>query len=313
MKEKKKIFYCKLFSKCQGYGVPLWECPQFLFSIMGIMIIVTSIFSYFLGVKYELSPEIIAIFILAIASILLTMSFIITKSFEDLAESNKLKTEFINIVSHQLRTPLSNLKWGLEVFEEDKSKTIESQKEYLEILSENIKRMNDLVSDLLIVSKIQQEKLTFLKEEVSLNEVIKKSVEGFKFFAESNNIKINFNGDPTIPTILIDPTQIKIVIENLIDNAIKYTNSKKPIDIELGKTKKGIFFKITDKGVGIPEADKKYIFKKFFRSKNVLKYETSGTGLGLYISKAIIKELKGEIGFKSREGEGTTFWFTIPF
>lgn len=312
MNKKEKTCYSKLFSKCHDYGISLWECPQFLFVLMGIIIIFTAIFSYFLGIKYMISPEIIALFVLITTSMLLTISFIITRSFEDLAESNKLKSEFVNIVSHQLRTPISNLKWGLDALKEDGNKTIDSQEEYLQILSENIARMNDLVSDLLITSRIQQKKLTLLREEVDLNEIVKKSIENFKFFAKASNIDIDFKGDPTLPKILIDPIQIKIVINNLIDNAIKYTVNSKTINIEIGKTRKGIFFKITDKGVGIPKDDEKYIFQKFFRSKNILKHQTSGTGLGLYISKAIIEESKGKINFKSREGKGTTFWFTLP-
>jgi signal transduction histidine kinase len=310
---KEKSCYSKIFPKCCNYGISLWKCPQFLFTIMGIIIIFTAVFSYFLGVSYMISPEIIAVFVLILTSILLVIAFVITRSFEDLAESNKLKTEFVNIVSHQLRTPLSNLKWGLDAFKNEKEKTIGSQEEYVQVLSENIERMNDLVSDLLITSRIQQKRLTFLKEEVDLNKVVEKSIDNFKLFAKASNVEINFKGDPTIPSILIDPIQIKIVIDNLIDNAIKYTTSSKFIDIELGKSRKGIFFRIIDQGVGIPEADKKNIFEKFFRSKNVLKYQTSGTGLGLYISKAIIEFSKGEIGFKSREGKGTTFWFTLPF
>ena len=101
-------------------------------------------------------------------------------------------------------------------------------------------------------------------------------------------------------------------MENFIDNAIRYTKKGGVVKIRLKKTKKNIHFEVEDEGVGIPKEDQKYIFDKFFRASNAMKYQTQGSGLGLFIAKSVADKMKGEIGFKSKESKGSTFWVKIP-
>jgi signal transduction histidine kinase len=119
-----------------------------------------------------------------------------------------------------------------------------------------------------------------------------------------------------LPEALAVINQITIVIENLIDNAIRYAKPKGGIkgfiEITIAKKEKNIQFKIEDNGIGIPEEDQKFIFQKFFRSQNVRETQPYGSGLGLFITKSIITRLGGKIGFRSEEGKGTTFWFILP-
>ncbi len=103
-----------------------------------------------------------------------------------------------------------------------------------------------------------------------------------------------------------------MVIENFLDNAIRYVQEKGLVEIKIKREKDFVYFEIKDNGVGIPKEDQKYIFQKFFRSENILRYQTQGSGLGLYISKAIIEKSGGKIGFSSQEGRWSTFWFTLP-
>ena len=110
----------------------------------------------------------------------------------------------------------------------------------------------------------------------------------------------------------MDPSQIKLVLETLLDNAIRYSKEKGKVNIKLIKENNDLYFEIKDNGVGIPIKDQKYIFQKFFRSGNALRHKTEGSGLGLFISRSIIKKLGGKIKFNSEEGMGSTFWFTIP-
>jgi len=266
-----------------------------------------------MGLRYIEEPRMIALIVLLVATILFIMSVIITNGFERLAEANRMKSEFVSIVSHQLRSPLSNLRWVLELLMSGRVNPIsEKQIEYFKILKENSDRMRELIKDLLIVSRIEMAKLPLKEIEFSLEELTKKLIKEFEFFAKSSNVEIKFEAQKDLPKVLADSSQIRLVIENLLDNAIRYTREKGCIQIKIGKREKNIYFEIRDNGVGIPKEEQKYIFQKFFRSESVLKYQTQGSGLGLYISKAIVERSGGKIGFKSQEGIGSTLWFTIP-
>jgi signal transduction histidine kinase len=280
---------------------------------MGIIIIGSTLIIYAIGTNYIEEPELVVLIALLVALVLFIISVVITRSFETLAEANRMKSEFINIVSHQLRSPLSNLRWTIELLMSGRLGKIEKdQIEYFRILKENSGRMGELVSDLLIVSRIETATLPLKKEEVSLESLINRLISGFQPFAKASNVKIEFESQKGLPKILTDPSQIGLVIENLLDNATRYIKDRGKVKILLGKRAKNLYFEIEDNGVGIPKEDQKYIFQKFFRSENILRYQTQGSGLGLYISKAIVEKLGGKIGFKSREGEGSTFYFILP-
>jgi len=151
--------------QCKKYGLSLWQCPSFLFLIMGIIICLVSILVYLIGTKYVTEPRVVALIVLIITAILLILATAITNSFEKLAEANRLKTEFISVVSHQLRAPLSNLAWTLEVLMSGRIGKIEKEQvEYFKILKENSDRMKDLVKDLLIVSRIESARLSLKRE-----------------------------------------------------------------------------------------------------------------------------------------------------
>jgi signal transduction histidine kinase len=310
----KKIF--KQFNipvECKKYGLSLWQCPHFLFFVMGIIIIFSTLVAYAIGSRYVEDPQVVALAVLLITAILFTISVIITRSFERLAEANRMKSEFISVVSHQLRSPLSNLRWTIELLTSGRvSGVSEKQIEYFKILKENSARMRELVSDLLIVSRIETAKLPLKKKEISLEDLVRKMIEELRPFAKASNVKIEFRAKENLPQVFTDPSQIRLVIENLLDNAIRYIKEKGKVEVKLEKMDKYCRFEIKDTGVGIPKEDQKYIFQKFFRSENVMRYQTQGSGLGLYIAKSIVKRLGGKIGFKSQEGIGSTFWFTLP-
>jgi len=309
----KKIFaQLNISAQCRRYGLSLWQCPQFLFLVMGVIIIWAALLTYAIGNRYVEDPTLVALTVLLLAAILFIIAFVIVQSFERLAEANRMKSEFISVISHQLRSPLSNLRWAIELLMSGKlGKIEEKQIEYFKILKENSGRMGELVSDLLTVSRIEQRKLPLKKEEVSLEDLIKNLMSGFKPWVFASNVKVEFKTEKNLPKILADPSQIKLVIENLLDNAIRYIKEQGEIQISLLKKEKNLYFEIKDNGVGIPKEDQKYIFQKFFRSENVKRYQTQGSGLGLYIAKAIIEKSGGKIGFRSQEGEGSTFWFTL--
>jgi len=300
-------------AQCKKYGLPLWQCPHFLFLIMGIIIIASTLIAYAIGTRYIEDPETMALIVLFITTILLILAFTITRSFERLAEASRMKSEFISVVSHQLRSPLSNLRWAIELLMSGRlGKIEEKQTEYFRILKENSGRMQELVSDLLTVSRIETATLPLKKKEIFLPDLINKLISEFEPFVKASNVEIEFLPEGNLPEILADPSQFRLVIENLLDNAIRYIKDKGKAEIRLEKKGKNLYFEIRDNGVGIPKGDQKYIFQKFFRSENVMRYQTQGSGLGLYITKAIVERSGGKIGFKSEENKGSTFWFTLP-
>ncbi len=310
---KKILAQLNIPAQCRHYGLPLWQCPQFLFLLMGGVIALASIISYLIGTRYIANPEMVALIILVITTVLFIIAFVMTRSFERLAEASRMKSEFINIISHQLRSPLTNIKWTFELLT-SKEMEVPSGKveEYLNNVKENIARMVELIDDLLIVSKIEQGTFPVLKKEISLENLIKELVSRYKVFAEASHIELNFYPQKNLSEVFTDPSLLKLVVENLIDNAIRYTKGKGKVEIGLERREKDLFFKIKDLGVGIPKKEQRYIFQKFFRAENILKERTRGSGLGLYVCKSIIEKLGGKIWFESKEGKGTTFYFTLP-
>jgi len=302
-----------IFGQYKKYGIPLWQSPQFLFLLMGLINVSSSLAIWSIGNRFINSPEVVTLIVLSVTVVLFIIAFIITQSFDKLAQANRMKSEFVSIVSHQLRSPLSNLKWAIEFLMSGKIESVgEKQLEYFKILKENSARMSDLISDLLTVSRIETARLPFKKAEFSLSDLIQESVKTFAPFARASNIEVNLSVPAGLPKIVSDASQISQVIGNLLDNALRYSKNTGEIEIKLEKRNDNLYLEIKDTGVGIPREDQKHIFQKFFRSENVMKYQTQGSGLGLYIAKAIIEKAGGRIGFKSQEGRGSTFWFTLP-
>lgn len=291
------------------YNIPLWQYPPFIFFLIGIIIIGAILFSYFVGTKY-FEPITLTLAILAVTAVLFVLDYIIVRSFERLAEANLMKSEFVSIASHQLRAPLSNIKWTLNLAESENN--LNGKQKYFRIIKESNDRMLKLVNEMLDVSQIEEGKWILNKQEAALEEIIKKVAEEFSIFARGNNIKIEVNIEKNLPKVFIDAQKIIQALSNLLANAIRYTKEGGIVKIKASKKNKKVWCEIKDNGVGIPKEEQKYIFQKFFRCRNVLKHQTKGTGLGLFIAKNIINDSGGKIGFKSKEGAGTTFWFELP-
>ncbi|HUV81211.1 MAG TPA: HAMP domain-containing sensor histidine kinase [Patescibacteria group bacterium] len=313
MSDKTNFEQFNIVKQCRRYGFPLWQCPQFLFLVMGVIIIFSTIITYAVGTHYVEDPLIVAFIVLLVAIILLIISAIITRSFERLTEANRMKSEFVSIVSHQLRSPLSNLKWVTELLMSGRIAPVsEKQAEYFRILKENSEKMKELISDLLIVSRIEEGKFLLNKEKVSLVDLIRKTMKEIEIFVKASNIEMDFKAEDNLPEADIYSSQVKLAIGNLLDNAVRYTKERGKVEIRLKRKNRCLYFEIKDNGAGIPKEDQKYIFQKFFRSANAKKHQTEGSGLGLYIAKSIIEKSGGKINFKSQEGIGSTFWFTLP-
>lgn len=309
---KKFLSQFNVVNQCRRYRLKLWQCPTFLFMVMGLIIIGVMAATYFIARLYA-GPEIIILLETVITSILFVIGHLIIQGFDSLAKINVTMSEFISIASHQLRTPLTHLRWTVESLMEETSKNLEpKQLEHLSYIKDNSRRMTLLVNDLLNVSRIEGGRLLLNPAAFSISQLIDEIIKDFTINAQAQNINLSKQITGSLPQVYADRPKIHEVLQNLIDNAIRYTPRKGSVMVKAEQQNNFVRVSVKDQGVGIPDQDKKNIFKKFFRSQNAMKYQTEGTGLGLFIARGIIINSKGKIGFVSQQGQGSTFWFTLP-
>ncbi len=299
-----------VIKQCKDLRVKLWECPNFLFLIMGIIIVLFLVIAYAIANRFIADPLIVSLIVLMVAVVMFIIAYLIVKSFSAIVEANIFKSEFINIISHEIRSPLTSLKWSLNLCE--KIGLNKENLEYFGVIKDEVNKIVNLIQILNDVGKIELKQIQLNKSLSDIAVLTEEIVKEFVPFIKEKKIKFSFNFDKDLPKILVDAEKIKLVIKNLIDNAIRYNREGGKIMIDISKKDSRICFKIEDTGIGISKEQKRKIFQKFFRADNVLRYQTKGLGLGLFISKHLIEVMNGKIGFKSRDGNGSVFWFELP-
>jgi len=228
-------------------------------------------------------------------------------------EIDRMKTEFISLASHQLRTPLAAMRWFSEMLlAGDLGKLNQEQTEYVNNIEGMNRRMIELVNSLLNISRIESGRMTISPRPTEIAELIEGVTEDTKDKVEEKSQTLVVDIQPELPKISLDPGLIHQVLLNLVTNASKYSPAKSKILITVSKDDKDLICDVKDSGYGIPKEEQAKIFTKFFRASNVVKNDTDGTGLGLYLTKAIVESSGGKIRFESEEGKGTTFRFSIP-
>ncbi len=225
----------------------------------------------------------------------------------------ELKSEFVSIAAHQLRTPLSAIKWTLKMLlDGDLGEITPEQKNFIEKTYQANERMIHLINDLLDVSRIEEGRYVYKPTLIRLDTIVEKMVNSYKELAENKGLVLELKVENGSFLVKVDVEKIKLAIQNLLENAISYTPKGGRVTVSLKERENEIEFSIKDTGVGIPKDQQKRIFSKFFRAPNVMRMQTEGTGLGLFITKNIIESHGGKIWFESEEGKGTTFYFTLP-
>lgn len=226
----------------------------------------------------------------------------------------KLKTEFVSISAHQLRTPLSAIKWTLQMLlEGDLGPITDEQKEFIGKINISNERMILLINDLLNVARIEEGRYIYQATPFDIVKIIDSVIKLYNDVAQRKGVKLEFTKPKEdLPKAKIDVEKMTLAITNLVDNAIKYTPEGGFVRIFVKENKGAIEFSIQDSGIGIPAEQKERVFGKFFRAANALKRETEGSGLGNFIVKNIIEAHDGQIWFESEEKKGSTFYFTIP-
>lgn len=239
----------------------------------------------------------------------------LARANQRLGELDSAKSDFVSVAAHQLRTPLTGIKWSYTaLLDPDTGPLNPDQKEIAEKGLASISNTIDLVNDLLNVAHVEEGKMKFDIKKQSLLPIAQKAVESLKLVAEEKKISLSVKIPKVdgFPETNIDSEKMGLVITNLLDNAVKYTPTGGRVDFSISQERGAIKIVVQDSGIGIPKSQKDRLFSKFFRAENAVGVQTSGTGLGLYMVKKIVERHGGKIVVDSVEGKGTAFIVTIP-
>jgi signal transduction histidine kinase len=240
---------------------------------------------------------------------------------EDITEEKKLdkmRTEIVSITSHQLRTPATIVKGNLEmVLGGDIGEITKDQKEILSDTYLGNERMIRLINDLMDVAKIDEGKFSVSLEPAQLEDVVAEVVKNVTPFAVEKHVSLTYDYPHSkLQPVKINRQRVAQVIQNLVDNSIKYSSvgDKGAVKIDIDEGATALEFIVSDNGIGIPEAEQAKMFERFSRGSNSTRLDPGGgSGLGLYIAKAVVEQGGGRIWFVSKEGGGTTFHATFPY
>jgi signal transduction histidine kinase len=232
---------------------------------------------------------------------------------EELVEADRLKDEFVALISHDLRTPLTSIIGYVELaLDEGVEPPLDEERHsYLEVVARSSERLLRLVDDLLFVARLQSGRLALAPAELDLCQVVGQAVEEARPRAEAKALGLSFLGSSPV-VIEADKGRIFQLLDNLISNAIKFTPEGGRVDVRVVPALDGAVIEVSDTGIGLGPGEAELVFDRFFRSEQAHQQHVPGTGLGLFIARAIAEAHGGTLTASSREGSGTTFRMVLP-
>jgi signal transduction histidine kinase len=231
---------------------------------------------------------------------------------EQLLEADRLKDEFVALISHDLRTPLTSIIGYVELALEDVGPALDEERRgYLQVVSRSSERLLRLVDDLLFVARLQAGRLVLERKTLDLATIARQAVEESQPRADAKHIAVRFSGDASA-AVEADKGRLFQLLDNLISNAIKFTPEGGRVDVRVSATAGGVELEVADTGIGLAPGDAERVFDRFFRSSRVVAEQVPGTGLGLFIARAIVEAHGGSIEVTSSDGNGTTFRIELP-
>ncbi|PCI19063.1 hypothetical protein COB64_04345 [Candidatus Wolfebacteria bacterium] len=233
---------------------------------------------------------------------------------ENLRNINELRSDLITMSAHQLRTSLTSIKWVIKMFLDNDFGTLsDEQKEYMQKMFDSNERMVGVVNEMLAINHSEDLESSYNLESSNIIEVIQSVVSDYMSESKKKGIGIDISElDTSLPDVYIDKEKIRIVIQNLVDNSLKYSKEGDTVKISATQHDDMVEVSVIDHGIGINEKDKENIFNKSLRTESAKNKESVGSGLGLYISKKFVETHRGTIWFESTEDEGSQFHFTVP-
>jgi signal transduction histidine kinase len=232
---------------------------------------------------------------------------------ERLVEADRLKDEFVALISHDLRTPLTSIIGYVELaLDPTLSPTLDKERRgYLDVVARNSARLVHLVDDLLFVARLQAGRLILDPAELDLDELVLEAVEAARPWAVQTGLTITYHRNGPV-LIEADRGRLMQLLDNLITNALKFTHSGGRVDVRIASSAGGAVLEVNDTGIGLPAGDTERIFERFFRTKTAVIEQIPGTGLGLFIARAIAEAHGGTITAARRPEGGTTFQILLP-
>jgi PAS domain S-box-containing protein len=230
-----------------------------------------------------------------------------------LQKLNEIKTTFLKITSHELRTPITLIKGYTQMLmKKNLGEINEEQKKSLQVILRNTDRLDQVIQNMLDTTNLQSGTLKFIPSKMSPLTLVKETIQAIQSFASEKNMTINVNLEKDLPDLIVDGERIKQVIKNLLDNAIKFSPEGSVINVKVKKEKNDVLFELQDFGQGIPKDKQKMIFDPFYQADSGDDRKFSGIGLSLSLSKGIVVSNGGKIWVESIKDKGSTFRFTLP-
>lgn len=227
--------------------------------------------------------------------------------------NEKRKYDFLSVISHRLRTPLTTSKWSLEMLNSGEAGRItKEQKEIFKDLNDANERLIELVNIMVRITDLEAGKVLVTLEEIKPVDWVKGIVKKYDTEIKRKKLNIHLAKGVKLPTIKHDRDVATSIVSHVIENAIKFSPNKGNIDISIKFKDHYVVIEVKDEGPGIPEADKRLVFKTFYRGNNIVNRDVNGTGMGLYMAKLLMDTAEGKIWFDSEVGKGSTFWMAFP-
>ncbi len=276
---------------------------------LGVLILCVAAIVLFLAIQYPTAKALIVSLIGLAFMLFGAFWWSLRSRHHELEES---KDEFVSLVSHQLRTPLTSMRLFVEMLlDEQVGPLNDKQHEYMRMVEVSTGRMIDLVSDFLNTSRLELGQLDIKPQPTHMEDIVASSVDQIAPLASQQKLTILFD-KPDLPTVPIEPSLYGQIVNNLLSNAINYTPEGGTITVTLGKNNEGYQLDVADTGIGIPVAAHPELFKRFYRADNAKHVIGQGSGLGLYLIKRIVDTCGGHVWYESAENKGTTFHVIIP-
>jgi signal transduction histidine kinase len=301
-------FIKDLKKESRDLGIPIWKLPDVVLVTMALVNIIVMIATYVLATRYDNDPGKVIVLVAIEAAVITIIGNVLSESAKKIVETNRLKKEFIQIISHQMRSPLTTMKWQLELLrKKDAQNLTKKQMEQIDKIYEENGRLTTMIGDILNMSRVDKNIEHMIYSDIILENAVNECITILAGFAKFKKIVIDFKPSKKGNLVCVDNEKMKIGIVSVIENAISYSKKGKSIKITVKPEGKYVELKIKDHGIGIKVGEQEIIFNKFYRGEGGIKIQPEGTGLGLFMAKKVIEQMGGNINLQSKEGNGSEF------